>query len=1287
MRTLFPRQLKAVLFCLILSILPIESVLAQKAVAELISTMSPAAGEIKYNDGIRQIRFLNNHLLITNFWAGLQVVDVTDIRNPIQVASMATDDQAYYTDVDGDYAYLANQSSGVQVYNIADLTNVSKVAQIKPPGNAYWVVAEHPHLYVALGNEGFAILDVSDFDNPITVKLEIPEAWVQQIFKKDNLLFIAAKKGGMLIYDISDLENPVRLSQYRTGYNAMKVQVVDETAFVADGAGGLLLIDISNPEFPLEIKRFSNVGFVGDLYKAGNYVYLANRDVGLQIINVTDPKRPFLESRYATDDISYGVYKQDIYVFLAANTSTLIMRHNNSPRLTDIVNPQLYEDQVFELQLDAQEPDGDPVKYEIINMPEGATFSDESGAFSWTPTFEQSGEYRDVIYRVIEQTETSLSASDTVTLFVNHVNRLPDLPGIDNQQVDENKELSFVIPQGSDPDREDQERLAYRAENFPEGATFQPTTRTFSWTPTFEQSGSYVVDFVMDDGGGGQDREPITIEVNHIDRKPVIAAVNAQTVDEAQTLGIGITGTELDAEDKDKISFRMYNMPEGATFDPVSATFEWNPTYDQSGSYPNIMAVMISGALSDTTYFPIDVKHINRKPVLNTVATQVVNENEQLTFSVSGDDPDVEDNGKIVYAASNLPEGATFDPVTRTFSWTPTFEQSAVYDNVVFTLTDPDGYSDSKTTSIRATHVNRAPVISKITPQTIDENNDLKITLEASDKDREDKDKLRFSMQNAPNGATLDSKSGAFSWTPTYDQSGSYRVLYTVSDGEYTDTTSLPVTVNHVNRAPTLDDIANQTTDENQEVRFTINGSDSDTEDTGALTFGASGLPEGATFNPTSRVFNWTPTFEQSGSYEILFNVSDSANLSDAKTVVLDVTHVNRTPTLDLIEDITRNENEAITFQLTATDPDVENANTLSYEIDNMPDGMALNGTSGSVSWTPTYDQSGNFALTARVKDGSGLLAERGFTISVANVNRAPAFGVAAAQPGSENVALEFSVPALDPDSEDVNKLLYAAEDLPQGAILNSSNGTISWTPTYEQSGNYTVKLKVTDSFGETDETSVDINIVHVNRSPEVSTLNNITMVENQEFTLALPAASDPDTEDAETLEYRLTGLPSGAAFDNTSRELSWTPGFSDAGEYPIQYVVSDGNAEVTSDFNLLVTNVNRAPEISLPDDQSVREGETLSFSIETSDLDTEDNGNLMVTANNLPQGATFDNASKQFAWTPDSLQQGNYSLTFVVSDLNGLQANASLAITVEDVKPEPIVAPEPEPAPTDSLR
>jgi hypothetical protein len=71
--------------------------------------------------------------------------------------------------------------------------------------------------------------------------------------------------------------------------------------------------------------------------------------------------------------------------------------------------------------------------------------------------------------------------------------------------------------------------------------------------------------------------------------------------------------------------------------------------------------------------------------VLNAVGTKSVNEGAAVTFTVSASDPD---GDALTYSASNLPAGASFDPATRTFSWTPGYGQSGVYANVRFQVSD-----------------------------------------------------------------------------------------------------------------------------------------------------------------------------------------------------------------------------------------------------------------------------------------------------------------------------------------------------------------------------------------------------------------------------------------------------------------------------------------------------------------------------------------------------------------------------------------------------------------------
>lgn len=98
----------------------------------------------------------------------------------------------------------------------------------------------------------------------------------------------------------------------------------------------------------------------------------------------------------------------------------------------------------------------------------------------------------------------------TITLYVYPGNSPPTLASIGGKEVDEGELLQFSIS-ASDPDGDN---LTYSAQVLPQGATFQ--NKIFSWTPTYNQAGSYQVTFIVSDGHGGQDQETITIVVHDV---------------------------------------------------------------------------------------------------------------------------------------------------------------------------------------------------------------------------------------------------------------------------------------------------------------------------------------------------------------------------------------------------------------------------------------------------------------------------------------------------------------------------------------------------------------------------------------------------------------------------------------------------------------------------------------------------------------------------------------------------------------------------------------------------
>jgi len=96
---------------------------------------------------------------------------------------------------------------------------------------------------------------------------------------------------------------------------------------------------------------------------------------------------------------------------------------------------------------------------------------------------------------------------------------------------------------------------------------------------------------------------------------------------------------------------------------------------------------------------------------------------------------------------------------------------------------------------------------------------------------------------------------------------------------------------------------------------------------------------------------------------------------------------------------------------------------------------------------------------------------------------------------------------------------------------------------------------------------------------------------------------------------------------------------------------------------------VNGAPAFTAGgESQTVDENRALTFGVEATDPDGDA---ITYSASGLPAGASFDPATRQFAWTPDYTQAGQYTVTFTASDGDrpySLSATKSVVITVRDV-------------------
>lgn len=181
-------------------------------------------------------------------------------------------------------------------------------------------------------------------------------------------------------------------------------------------------------------------------------------------------------------------------------------------------------------------------------------------------------------------------------------NQTPTLTGALTHNIAPNQILSFTLA-GADLDNRPVQTLTYAMYGqVPVGATLNPSSGVFSWTPTLADLGTYVVVFGVTDDGAPPKTAYLTTtitvaEVVPFNPPPVLTA----PISLAVVLGENAAFT-VSATDDTVVTLSASNLPAGATFAPATGAFTWLPT--QAGTYPITITAIDSGnpvAWSSTT--------------------------------------------------------------------------------------------------------------------------------------------------------------------------------------------------------------------------------------------------------------------------------------------------------------------------------------------------------------------------------------------------------------------------------------------------------------------------------------------------------------------------------------------------------------------------------------------------------------------------------------------------------------------------------------------------------------
>ncbi|TYL55001.1 choice-of-anchor D domain-containing protein [Nocardioides sp. BGMRC 2183] len=440
------------------------------------------------------------------------------------------------------------------------------------------------------------------------------------------------------------------------------------------------------------------------------------------------------------------------------------------------------------------------------------------------------------------------------------------------------------------------------------------------------------------------------------------------------------------------------------------------------------------------------------------------------------------------------------------------------------------------------------------------------------------------------------------------------------------------------NKAPRLKPITTQTVGAGKAITIRPKATDPD-RGPRSLRFSAKGKPGWLRLNRTSGVLKGTAPVKAAGrKWRVTLRVSDG-RATTARAFGVKVP-ANKAPRLSPLSNQGVVAGESVVVTPSAVDRDRGPRPlryTVSYDAEGSsparPDWLSLAPATGQLTGTAPADAAGH-RWSVRITATDGLAkATRTFVLSVVEpqrVNQAPEVadqsftldeGLAGATVGT--------VQGSDPDGDDLTWSLTTV-GLPF-AITAAGRITTTAALDHEAGDSYALTVRASDGTDHADAV-VTVSVADVDESPVIDPIDDVTTAEDAAITAIPVTATDPEGED---VELDVTGLPLGLSY--AAGSITGTPTRSGTSTVTVAADDSTSTPSVVT-FELEVTAVNDAPviedqELTVPEGAapgtvigrlaaSDEDGDDLTFSHATTDVEVAADGTVSVAAGGLPAGA-----------------------------------------------------------------
>jgi hypothetical protein len=309
-----------------------------------------------------------------------------------------------------------------------------------------------------------------------------------------------------------------------------------------------------------------------------------------------------------------------------------------------------------------------------------------------------------------------------------------------------------------------------------------------------------------------------------------------------------------------------------------------------------------------------------------------------------------------------------------------------------------------------------------------------------------------FAATNLPKGLNIDPASGVISGTIDPYAAGTYTVTISAHDSNVTTltgSTSFTWVVADVT-PPSLTNPGNLTNTAGDTVSLTLVS-----QDAGAGTWTATGLPTGLTIDPNTGVISGTIDQAASGNFSVTVSASDpDVGSSGATSSVSFNWKVNdlSPPQLGNPGSQANNEGDGVSLKVP-----VNNFIPGTITATGLPTGLSIDANTGVISGVIDPRGAGSYLVKVSAKNGS-LSASISFNWAVADTTPPQL-----TSPGNQSNTAGDAVNLAPISTVDVDPGSFTATGLPTGLTINPTTGAITGTIASTASGTFNVTVSAAD--------------------------------------------------------------------------------------------------------------------------------------------------------------------------------------------------------------------------------